>query len=147
MFSIPEWGTVTLLEVMWTLIASFGAGLSYAGLKDAILDRKDVANDILALGHAAGDSVLQVIANGQVRQERMMLLMQIIFFAVGCAAMILPGHVTPTRVILSLLLTGGESLVAWNALQNRFDRKKILTWTSKVSVNLPQSEPREGEDE
>lgn len=139
---IPEWGPVSLIEILWTAFALIGMGLSFYSLRDAIGDRKKV----LDVG-VEKDDVLNILANGSVRVERVFFSIQSVFAFVGFMAMTLPNTGPSTdlpRFILALSLLGGEWGIAWNTLQNRLDRRRILS-RSEVEVISSLTPATEGD--
>lgn len=88
------YGTISDIELVWTLIASIGAFYSLWNLREAIVDLR-------ALGKIGNGR--RLVAWTTLQSEIARLLVQLIFIAIGIGAMLLPDasqRDLPTRYVL-----------------------------------------------
>lgn len=77
------YGTVSDIELVWTIIALVGLGFGAFNLNDAL-------GDLDALNQLGIQNGRRIVAKFAIRQEIMRMTMQTIFAAIGILAMLLP---------------------------------------------------------
>ena len=115
---IPQWGTVSLIEAVWTLVGIIAIMFSLWNLPRVVVDW------VLAR-HATGGqwtAARILIARGHIRRELIRFAQGVIIFAIGVYADIQP-NLVPQVTILGLIITAGLVLLAGLvALQSYLDR-------------------------
>jgi hypothetical protein len=81
-FLAAQYGTVSDVELVWTIIATVGAGFSIYNLRDALKDRA-------ALKRLHNRNGRWLLANFAIRAEAARLAIQLIFLTIGILAMLI----------------------------------------------------------
>ena len=125
---IPEWGTISLIEIFWTTFALIGIGFSLYANSDAKQDRSmlppEDSTPELSAAHVSTNQVL--------RNERVRLFLQASFALIGFASMVLPqdNPISPPRLVLTFLLMSAPIAIAAATALDRRDRRKQLSLLS-----------------
>lgn len=122
-----SYGTVSDIEILWTLIALGGMGFGVYNIRDAWLDRKAIISKGTRNGRRR-------IATFAVRGEAARTYMQTIFALIGVLAMLLPEAPTPglpiKLVIFGAVFRWGLITVALVCLL-----KSIDSWYLRRKLN------------
>lgn len=120
-----QWGTVSLVEIIWTLTGLFGAYFTWSNLNDSKKYVKAVSamnGERLVLARE-----LRIIAFGHYRNELLRLAMFAIIITIGIAAMLTPpavAHqpVTPVAIAITMGLLGITALLVIASFLDRRQR-------------------------
>lgn len=110
------------VEIIWTLVAFVGLGLSLRGL---IYAKGDL--DYLLEHHYNGRRL--IIAKGYLRRETIRTAVQMLFAALGILAMLRPpppGERTPGSLFLIGLLVLAAALTVLNTFGDLRDRRRLI---------------------
>jgi hypothetical protein len=104
-FLAAQYGTVSDVELVWTIIATVGAGFSIYNLRDALKDRA-------ALKRLHNRNGRWLLANFAIRAEAARLAIQLIFLTIGILAMLIVDapdqlHQPPLIVALGIVFRWG----------------------------------------
>jgi hypothetical protein len=151
-FLAAQYGSISDIEIVWTLIAIFGGAFSIHNLKESITDRK-------VLKTAGIENGRMLLANVQVKAESCRLIIQTIFLGIGLSAMTFkdsPDQVDlPLRLVLfsffiqwglivAALLIAYKSYLGWRVRQDFLQQdhltRALLTQPPETPVEATKSE-------
>jgi len=115
---IPQWGTVSLIEAVWTLVGLVAVIVSG-------LSTPKVLVDYIVAKHAPPSALSDarvLLARGHVRRELIRLAQGLIILGVGLFADLTPNPFTSITLAGLVLTTGLVSLAALVALQSTLDK-------------------------
>lgn len=121
-FSIPEWGYTTVIELVWTVLAICGTVYSFTNMIDA-------RRDIVAVADVP-ESALTMLYDLLYTNVRTRTVVLGLFAAVGIFACALPSPTGPNTVPLSGLLTilgliAGEAMLVIASRTDRIRRRRL----------------------
>lgn len=125
------YGSVSDIELLWTLIALVGAGFSLYNVRDALKDYNSLGAD---------PNGKRELASVAVKTEAGRLVVQCIFVAIGIAAMFVPEVPAAVEQPLSIEIVG--FLVRWGIIASSV----ILTWKSYLVWRLRRTLARYDSD-
>lgn len=127
-----EWGTASLLEIIWTAVALVGIGI--AGLA-----RHDASSDFSSLKkRGLAEGIRAITAQTNVRNETIRFVLLAIFAVVGTSAMAIPNDpdvYSFPRVMIAVGLLFGEALIVYATIKDRIARVKIINLAANVDVD------------
>jgi len=115
---IPQWGTVSLIEAIWTLVGILAVLVSLLSLPKVVVDF--IVAKHAPQGKLAAARVL--LARGHVRRELIRLAQGIIILSVGIFADLQPNPLTSITLVGLAVTTGLVALAALVGLQSLLDR-------------------------
>jgi hypothetical protein len=126
---IPQWGDVSLVEAVWTLVG-------VAALVVSMISLPKVTVDFIVAKHAHPSQLSDarvLLARGHVRRELIRLAQSLIILAIGIFADVTPNpfrSVTLTGLVLTIGLIGLASLAALQSLLDKVqrDQAEALLW-------------------
>lgn len=123
--TIPAWGSASLVEILWTLIAVGGVSYTLYNFGDARRDWEAIPHDDL-------DNPLVILYDMLFRNERMRLGVQVAFGLAGAVSLFQypsagPGaQVVTFSVLFTLLcLIGAHFYMAWASWKDAGARRRL----------------------
>jgi hypothetical protein len=115
--------TVTLPELLWTMIGLLGLAVSALNLRDAL-------KDVEALEIAKVNGALRMVARGNATEETLRVCKAAVISSIGVAAMLIPpavpaAPVSPLAVIVTVGLFALSTLVVAGSVTAR--TRRVLT--------------------
>jgi len=113
--------TISLVEALWTTVALWGLIVAFLAHQQFLRDR-------MALRLAKQNGSLMIIVNGNIRAQRVHMLIKVLALGMGAIAMDRPPAPGSNLLVdvFGLLLTGILALLVWNNNEDRIERSRLL---------------------
>jgi hypothetical protein len=119
---IPQWGTASLIEIIWFAVGLCAFILSLVSTPKVLTDY-GISKEAPDRGSVVGEARL-LLARGHVRREVIRLLQSGIIMSIGAYALVQPNVFTKITVSGLILTAGLVALAVLVALQSLLDRNQ-----------------------